>query len=727
MITSCILRRLVLVCWSAVALMLLSACIEVEGGVEPPTTPGVLPTIEPPTATSTPSPTPTPVASPAIAPTNPPPVVPTVETRGSALRIGLLDEPIDVLPYHTDAGDERITAPVSELLFPSPMLALNYSYTTTGVLQRMPSFENGDVELLQTQVYLDERGTVALTATDTLTDAYQIAITYRWNPALRWSDGVTVTAEDSLFAYELAQQAALGEEAAKKLRLIERYERVDATTTRAFLKPDLAAATAPITRTVTEIITETVALTTTGTVTPTATQAVTVTTPPGPPTQAVTVTLPPTITQIITPTATQPVTTTDIPTATRTITRTITRTVVADFADIEYMQVFWTPLPRHVLEDIPADTLAQSDFAVQPVSYGPYVIERREPGNIRLQRNPFYAGPLPEPDVVSFIFSPELAELQEGVLDGNLDVVVTDRINAEQLDKLDSERARGNMQVRYVPAPIWEHIDFNMDFTLFQDRRARRAIAHATNRQAMVDKLFRGHVDVLDSWILPQHWAAAPTDTLTLYPYDPDQARVLLADAGLLDANGDGFLEQGIDHDSDGVRESSVPITLTLLTTEGTPLRTEIAEQFQADMADIGLAVTILPTRTQQLFNPDGLLFRRGFELVQFAWITSPDPRGFELWGCTAVPSEINNWTGSNLPGWCDREANQAIISATTSLDFSERREAYIEHQRIFTEELPALPLFQRLTVVMWGTGLRGLRPDPIAPITWNIADWSRE
>jgi peptide/nickel transport system substrate-binding protein len=232
---------------------------------------------------------------------------------------------------------------------------------------------------------------------------------------------------------------------------------------------------------------------------------------------------------------------------------------------------------------------------------------------------------------------------------------------------------------------------------------------------------------MLDSWILPGHWAAAPADSLARYPYDPERARTLLDEAGVIDIDEDGMREQGIDHDSDGTLESGTNITLTLLTTAGTPLRTQIAERIQSDLAEIGLATTIATTDTRQLFSPDGPLFRRSFELSQFAWIANPDPRGFELWGCGAIPSQSNNWSGSNLAGWCDREANQAIISATTSLDLQTRRAAYLQQQQRFSQELPILPLFQRLTLVLHYPGLRGVRPDPIAPITWNIAEWNRE
>lgn len=639
--------------------LLLAAC-EIQGGVAPPQTPGVLPTAELPTATPTAEPTPEPAASPGAAPTEQREPTPTVAASGSALRIGLLHEPADLMPYHSDTADARNTGPVSELLFPSPILPISYTYTATNVLERLPSFANGDIELREVSVYLDETGAITTTTTDTLTDAEQIAITYRWNPALRWSDGVTVTASDSLFAYELAQETWLGEEAEKRLRLLEDYQQLDEHTTLALFKPDL-----------------------------------------------------PDVNRVLTPSG-EP-----------------------DLNNSEYMLSLWTPLPRHLLHShtsltqtfaLTRTAFSDSDYAAQPLGYGPYMLERRDGDIIRLQRNPYYTSTETlEADVVSFVFFDDFAALLDALQSYSIDVALADQVSPEHLALLEEQDAESVLNVHYIPNPIWEHLDFNLTFGFLRDVRTRQAIAHGINRQDMVDVLFHGHMPVLDSWMLPGHWAAAPADQLTRYPYDPERARALLDEAGVIDMNEDGIREQGIDHDSDGTLESSSSITLTLLTTAGTPLRTQIAERIQSDLAAIGLATTIATTDTRQLFSPDGPLFRRSFELSQFAWIANPDPRGFELWGCGAIPSQSNNWSGSNLAGWCDREANQAIISATTSLDLQTRRAAYIQQQQRFSEELPVLPLFQRLTLVLHYPGLRGVRPDPIAPITWNIAEWNRE
>jgi len=64
----------------------------------------------------------------------------------------------------------------------------------------------------------------------------------------------------------------------------------------------------------------------------------------------------------------------------------------------------------------------------------------------------------------------------------------------------------------------------------FDDIRVRRAIAHALDRQAIVDGAMFGYGTVIGTHFAPHH--PAYVDLTGLYPYDLDKARALLAQAG---------------------------------------------------------------------------------------------------------------------------------------------------------------------------------------------------
>jgi peptide/nickel transport system substrate-binding protein len=590
-------------CALACLSLLLAACA-IEGGVPAATPVTIAPTLGPAPTDAT------------IAAAN--------AARDSTWMIGLLDQPRDLYPYPKDAPSQRVAAPLTELLFPSPILAINYSYTSTGVLERIPSLENGDALLRRANVYLDAANNITTTNTNVITQVDQLVVTFRWNPKLTWSDGQPVTADDSVFAYELSKAAPPSVEARDRLDQIAAYERVDDHTTRAILRPDF-----------------------------------------------------------ITP---------------------------------NYFLSYWTPLPRHLLKGVDPARVREHEFAQRPVGYGPYAVESRGDHEIRFIRNEHYFGPPPAASHVTVRFLPSLDMLRANLLNGNIDVVTTDRPPTDQLTTFDKDEREGRLRVAYVPNPIWEHIDFNLDVPQLQDIRLRRAIALGANRQAMADALFGGHSPVLSSWILPGQAEAAPLDQITRYGYNPAEARKLLDEAGY------------VDQDGDGIRASPDGITLTfqLVTSDGNPIRQQIAGMFQNDMRAIGIDIQPLPVPSDQLFGADGPLFQRQFDLALFGWIASPDPGGPLLWSCTAVPSPENNWSGENFAGWCYRDANRAIREAVTTLDPAQRKAAYARQQQLWTQELPSLPLFQRLSLALIAPNVRGTQPDALAPITWNIASWKR-
>jgi peptide/nickel transport system substrate-binding protein len=589
------------------ALAVLLAACTVEGGV-PPATPELGAAAMAPAPTSIPQPTPEP---------------------RTGWAIGLLQNPPDdLLPYFDSVNDARTSAPITELIFPAPLLTVDYTYTSTGVLREVPTLENGGAVIQPVDIFLDAAGNITTSVTDVVSQAQQIVVTYRWNPDLRWSDGRPLTSDDSVFAYELAQQQPLDDVSLARLEATASYEALDAHTTRAVLKPD-----------------------------------------------------------VIDPT---------------------------------YLANVWPPLPRHLLEGRPiAETLGGA-FARQPVGYGPYMVDSWGERELLLRPNPYYPAP---PGVrleeLRFVFAPSLDELRNELLNGEIDLALSEFFDRNDAVYLAKDEQAGDLEVEYLASATWEHLDFNLDVPLLQDFRVRRALGHAIDRQKLLDSFYNGESAPLDSWLLPQQWAAAPPAQLTRYPYNPDAARRLLDEVGLLDADGDGLRNL-----SDGA-----PLTLTLLVAEPRQggLRMQIAESIQRDLAAVGISLTLEQRSAQELLSPEGPLYRRQFQLALFAWQATPDPGGRTLWSCASIPSESNGWQGENFAGWCFRDADMAIRIATTALGRAEREAAYLAQQQLFTQELPALPLFQRVGTLITAPGVHNVRPDQQAPITWNFLDWTRE
>lgn len=553
-------------------------------------------------------PLPTPAAPPDAPPADP------------GWRLGVTEEPIDLYPYSFNA---RSAAPLIELLYPAPLAIVSEVPTTTGVLERVPSFANGDVAYITTTVYLDASGAITQTQTATITSVRQLAVTYRWNPALRWADGAPVTAADSVFAYQVLRGSAATPQLSIQSDLTADYVAVDDHTTKAFL-------------------------------------------PPG-------------------------------------------------RDDPNYLSTVWTPLPRQRFAGTPTPQQVAEALGREPLGYGPYQLTAwtTQLEFARSQGAAAFAGAFPERLTVRMF--PDLAMLRTDIAAGLTDVGWSEALVGQQREPLELATAAGKLQVMSAPTPIWEHLDFNLAVPALQDIRMRRAIAYGLNRQALAADLYGADGRVWESWIAPESWAYAP-DRLSRHPYDPAQASALLDEMGYKDANGDGLRE----------RPDSQPFTLTLTTSEQTPVRQAISARLVEDMAAIGIQINVQTLSTQELYSQQGPLFQRQFELALFGWLRGPDPDGAVLWSCAAIPNQINNFTGDNFTGWCVDTADAAIRSASATLDPAARRAAYADHQEIMSRELPIVPLFDRRLTVMARPAVTGMQPDPFAPLTWNLARWQR-
>jgi len=385
--------------------------------------------------------------------------------------------------------------------------------------------------------------------------------------------------------------------------------------------------------------------------------------------------------------------------------------------DPNYLLTAWPPLPRHRLQERGTSQAALAEFAEHPLGYGPYTFNTREPGShISLTRNPYWAGADTLPEELIFQFFSAADELRSAVVGGQVNIGVLENIPPDLYRFLDQDQQSGAAEVHYLAGPVYEHIDLNLADQQLQDIRVRRALAYAINRQALSDALFGGKVAPLHSWILPeQRNFYAGDEQLTRYRYDPAKAAALLDEAGLVDTNSDGVRE-GVD---------GQPLTLALLTTD-TPLREEMARLIAADIEAVGIRLTTELQPIDQFYSPTGPLYRRTFQLALFAWISAADPGGLPLWSCNAIPMAENGYGGNNFSGWCLEAAEWPLRRANTTLDVRVRAQEYLAHQRLWTQEVPVIPIVQRPIVVLHQPKLEGIKPDPLAPITWNIDEWQR-
>lgn len=177
------------------------------------------------------------------------------------------------------------------------------------------------------------------------------------------------------------------------------------------------------------------------------------------------------------------------------------------------------PVIMSTLTIVP-DTTDATAFTRDPVGTGPYVLAEWNVGqNIILERNDGYWGETPEVQKATYVFRTDSAVAAAMVETGEADIVpniaVQDATNPEtDFSYPNSETSRFRIDMYAAPT---------------DDRRVREALNLAIDRDA-----FRG--TVLSPDVIPATQLVVPTtigynSDLQVWPYNPDRARELLAEA----------------------------------------------------------------------------------------------------------------------------------------------------------------------------------------------------
>ncbi len=208
-----------------------------------------------------------------------------------------------------------------------------------------------------------------------------------------------------------------------------------------------------------------------------------------------------------------------------------------------------------------------NDVAAKPVGTGPYRFVEWKPGErISLEANPDYFAGSPKgrplAQRVTYRFVPDASTRVADLLAGTAHL-----IRSVPVDQAESVTGGGaKVEPVAVSGSAWVRIA--TDVAPFSDVRVRQALNYAVDVEAIRDALYGGYGQRLPNFFAPGGLGFDPA--LAPYPYDPERARALLAEAGY----GDGF-EAALDY------------------TVGE--RPDLAEAIAGQLGEVGIKVTTQP------------------------------------------------------------------------------------------------------------------------------------
>jgi peptide/nickel transport system substrate-binding protein len=308
----------------------------------------------------------------------------------------------------------------------------------------------------------------------------------------------------------------------------------------------------------------------------------------------------------------------------------------------------------------PAAVMASgADFGRNPVGTGPFKFaEWRSNEAVVIEKNPDYWGEPAGTDAVVFRPITDANTRVAEMLAGGIDMMV--EVPPTALSEFQGEAFR---VVEQVGPHLWFLI-LNAKEGPFADKLVRQAANYAINKEAIVNDVLEGTADVA-AGPTPPAFAWAYDESLDPYPYDPEKARALLAEAGVAEGTEIVF------YVTEGGSGMLDPV----------PMGTAI----QADLNAVGFDVKIETYEWNTFLGEVNPGLEGKADMAEMAWMTNdPDTLPFLALRTAAWPD-----AGFNSGYYSNPEVDALLEQARVATSQDERAELYRQMQRIVHDDAP--------------------------------------
>jgi dipeptide transport system substrate-binding protein len=293
---------------------------------------------------------------------------------------------------------------------------------------------------------------------------------------------------------------------------------------------------------------------------------------------------------------------------------------------------------------------------LNPVGTGPFqLVAYQKDAVIRYQAHPDYWAGTAKIDRLIYAITPDPSVRYQKLKAGECHVMPYP--NPADLDAM---RTDPDVKLLEQEGLNVGYLAFNTERAPFTDKRVRQALNMAVDKNAIIDVVFQGAGKAAKNPIPPTIWSY--DDSTKDYPYDPDKAKALLAEAGVKDLKTNIW---------------AMPVQRPY-----NPNAKRMAELIQADWAKVGVEAQIVSFEWGEYLKRS----KAGeHDTVLLGWTGDngdPDNFLYVLLGCDAA-------TGANRARWCYKPFDDLLRKAKQISDVDERAKLYQQAQAIFKEEAP--------------------------------------
>ncbi len=382
-----------------------------------------------------------------------------------------------------------------------------------------------------------------------------------------------------------------------------------------------------------------------------------------------------------------------------------------------FLQQLWSVngnmpiLPEHLLAKYNDDkgSLNSAPYNSLPIGSGPFKVVSWSRGQeVRMVANPdFYLGK-PKLSTVIYKILPDENTMENELQTHDLDMLASGTgLKWPAYAALAADPKNGLTAIR-VDSFQFSHLDFNLRHPIVSDRNVRIALAYATNRQEIIDKIQHGSGIPAETDQAPLSWAH--TTDFVHYPFDPEKAKAIL--------EADGW-KVG----PDGVRvKNGQRLEFTLSTQTESNAGKAQQTLLQRQWRDVGAQADIKNYPTSQFFENStaGILQGGHYDVAAYSWIGAADPDDNAIYsGDNMAPH------GQNTMMWNNRIATAAMADALKTIDQARRKRDYIIVQQQLALDVPTIIISFARVPYVYNTDLKGFDPSPVISVFWDPWNYS--
>lgn len=337
------------------------------------------------------------------------------------------------------------------------------------------------------------------------------------------------------------------------------------------------------------------------------------------------------------------------------------------------------------------------------VSCGPWIFEKMTERQITFRRNPDHYMPLAalvERLEIDLKESPDTIwqDFKAGKIDSH--ALRPDQLlewdDFQHSDMYAQQAAvKGNaiQRLDYL-SRTYTYIGWNQAKPLFSDKRVRQALTMAIDRKRIIAQTLKGlGLEITGPFFVK---SKDYDSSITPWPYDPDQARLMLEEAGWADHLGQGLLDKQMDG-------KSVPFSFTLTYYVKNPTSLAIGEAVKLTLKDVGIQCNLNGVDIADL---SAVFDDKSFDALLLGWVLgTPPEEPRQLWYSAGAKEKGS----SNAIGFANAEIDKIIDQLTFEYNPERRLELYHRFDAIIHDEAPYTFLFTPKSVMLYRDYLKNV------------------